>query len=1021
MDKFNGGIGKDRRVAPVYRPQFIDDGTGGWQQKLRAQTDKFQERQGPPGPTAVATLRIGTLAFAPSLTVPAYLKGLGRQSMKCTRFTLGTILIALCTLFTGTAAWAAPSPQAAAPAPAAPAAPATAPATVTYTDLASWTAAAGYPSAINLHSPPTGISASAYSNNPYGSNGLFALDWAGAEGVELYFASPITALGASLSDGYSYPFAPYYFPFVVTLSDGEVFTFEGTGATTFFGFVSTSPITWALFSVNLPYWANDWVYVQNFEMVLPPITVVPTITTGPVNFGPVNVGANSTQTVVLSINRPLTLATLQTSGDYSVESDSCALNTPLANGTLCTLQVQFAPASPGPRWFPLLVTDGNSNTYSFGFEGTGVGSALAFTPGFIATVAGDGSAGYNGDSITATGAELNQPYAVAVDSAGNLYIADNSNNLIRKVNSSGTITTVAGDGTAGYNGDNIAATTAELDQPFSVAVDSAANLYIADFQNNLIRKVNASGIITSVAGNGTAGYNGDNITATSAELYNPSSVTVDSAGNLYIADSQNNRIRKVDTSDNITTVAGNGTAGYNGDSIAATSAELNNPSAVAVDSAGNLYIADQQGQRIRKVGTSGNITTVAGNGTAGYNGDNIAATSAQLHLPYGVAVDSAGNLYIADYSNQRIRKVNVATSALAFGSLKLGQTSGVLSVAASDVGNAPLNFSSFLVSSNFLSQDVGNDCVTGTPLAVGATCVLGAAFAPTMAGNPLTGELTVGDDAFNTPQSVGLSGISSIPEASLSASSLSFGNQQVVTTSLAQTVTVASTGTANLNISTVAIGGANAGDFGKSADTCTGATVTPNNSCIVSVTFTPGATGARSGSITITDNASNSPQTVSLTGTGIPGATLVMGPQAMEGNLQLSPGTKLEAGYDFTMPGNHPSATVAMSGAEVTFAWKCVSGSGSGVLVVPMADQSYTDALNSSAWFPSGVQSSSLVYQGSIAVPNACSGALVSFQAGGTFSTGISSTDTKDKVNVRWHYSGNGSAGGWSGTQSVVP
>jgi hypothetical protein len=151
------------------------------------------------------------------------------------------------------------------------------------------------------------------------------------------------------------------------------------------------------------------------------------------------------------------------------------------------------------------------------------------------------------------------------------------------------------------------------------------------------------------------------------------------------------------------------------------------------------------------------------------------------------------------------------------------------------------------------------------------------------------------------------------------------------------------------------------------------------------------------------------------------GSQIAMGPQAMEGNLTLSPGTTLQAGYDFTMPGNHPSATVNFVGANVTFAWKCASGPASGTLVVPMADQSYTDVQNSPDWYPSGDQNSSLVYQGSIAVPNACSGGLVSFRAGGTFSAGISSTDTTDKVNVRWHYSGNGSAGGWSGTKSVVP
>jgi sugar lactone lactonase YvrE len=280
--------------------------------------------------------------------------------------------------------------------------------------------------------------------------------------------------------------------------------------------------------------------------------------------------------------------------------------------------------------------------------------------GLISTVAGNGTQGYNGDNIPATSAELYTPFGVALDSAGNLYIADDSNCRIRKVDAStGLISTVAGNGTAGYNGDNIPATSAELYYPNGVALDSAGNLYIAD-SDNRIREVNAStGLISTVAGNGTQGYNGDNIPATSAELNDPSGVALDSAGNLYIADYDNHRIRKVDASTGlISTVAGNGTAGYNGDNIAAISAELDHPTGVALDSAGNLYVAGYFNHRIRKVNAStGLISTVAGNGTAGYNGDNIAATSAELDYPIGVALDSASNLYIADYFNQRIRKV----------------------------------------------------------------------------------------------------------------------------------------------------------------------------------------------------------------------------------------------------------------------------------------------------------------------------------------------------------------------------
>jgi hypothetical protein len=218
-------------------------------------------------------------------------------------------------------------------------------------------------------------------------------------------------------------------------------------------------------------------------------------------------------------------------------------------------------------------------------------------------------------------------------------------------------------------------------------------------------------------------------------------------------------------------VAGNGTQGYSGDGGPATSAEIAVPRDVAVDGAGNLYIADLANNRIRKVSTSGTITTVAGDGNFGYSGHNGPATSAELWSPYGVAVDGAGTLYIADLLNQRIRKVDVAASALSFGSLTVGQTSAAQSVAVSDVGTAALNFSSFVASSNFLLQSVGDDCVTGTPLAVGATCALGVAFAPTVAGNPLTGSVTVSDDAFNSPQSVILSGAGTPAPLTITASS----------------------------------------------------------------------------------------------------------------------------------------------------------------------------------------------------------------------------------------------------------
>jgi N-acetylneuraminic acid mutarotase len=288
--------------------------------------------------------------------------------------------------------------------------------------------------------------------------------------------------------------------------------------------------------------------------------------------------------------------------------------------------------------------------------------------GLIISQAGNGVLGYSGDGGAAASAELNYPTGVAVDPSGNFYIVDADNNRIRKVTAStGIITTVAGNGTAGYSGDGGAATSAELDTPFGVAVDASGNLYIVDVNNDRIRKVTAStGIITTVAGNGTWGYSGDGGAATSAELFSPFGVAVDASGNLYIADSGNNLIRKVTASTGIiTTVAGNGTGGYSGDSGAATGAELNSPFGVAVDASGNIYIVDSGNNRIRKVTAStGIITTVAGNGTAGYSGDSGAGTSAELNSPFGVAVDASGNLYIADTYNLVIRTVTASTGII---------------------------------------------------------------------------------------------------------------------------------------------------------------------------------------------------------------------------------------------------------------------------------------------------------------------------------------------------------------------
>jgi trimeric autotransporter adhesin len=285
----------------------------------------------------------------------------------------------------------------------------------------------------------------------------------------------------------------------------------------------------------------------------------------------------------------------------------------------------------------------------------------------ITTISGNGIASYNGDGIQATAAEINEPSGVVLDKLGNVFIADNVNNRVRKIDAiTGIISTVAGTGTAGYNGDGIQATAANLYQPWNVALDAAGNIYIGDRNNQRIRKVTvSSGIITTIAGTGTAGYNGDGIQATAADLNYPQGMFIDKTGNVYIADVDGQRIREVNTSGIISTVAGTGTAGYNGDGIQATAAQLYNPATIYVDTLDNIYIPDYFNNEIRKVtAATGIISSVAGNGTGAYNGDGIQATSAELYNPTGVFLDAQQNIYITDYTNQRIRKVDVSTGLI---------------------------------------------------------------------------------------------------------------------------------------------------------------------------------------------------------------------------------------------------------------------------------------------------------------------------------------------------------------------
>ena len=307
----------------------------------------------------------------------------------------------------------------------------------------------------------------------------------------------------------------------------------------------------------------------------------------------------------------------------------------------------------------------------------------------ITTVAGNGTSGFSGDGGAATSAELNNPTSVALDAANNLYIADSGNNRIRKV-SGGNITTYAGKGGIGYTGDGGQASAAQLNSPSGVWVDAQGNLDITDLGNYVIRQITPAGVINTIAGNNTVGFSGDGGPAASAQLNQPFGIVTDAAGNLYFSDTQNNRVRVVTPDGNIRTFLGKSGSGTLCGNGPASNASLQSPLGLATDAAGNVYVADSRNNCIRMVTPSGNIVTVAGTGASGVSGDGGAATAAKLARPFGVAIDSAGNLFIADYSNSRIRMVGsggtISTIAGGTGVGYTGDNTGIVAT------NAQINF-----------------------------------------------------------------------------------------------------------------------------------------------------------------------------------------------------------------------------------------------------------------------------------------------------------------------------------------
>lgn len=494
------------------------------------------------------------------------------------------------------------------------------------------------------------------------------------------------------------------------------------------------------------------------------------------------------------------------------------------------------------------------------------------TSGVITLFAGTpGQCGYGGDggSATASGiALLNGPLSVAVDSADNVYIADTSNCAVRVVNG-GTINTFAGTGACEYNGDGIAANTADLNYPYAVAVDSKGNVYIADTDNYRIREVSA-GTINTIAGGYGCSYDptscGDGGPAIDAGLDDPEGVAVDKAGNVYVSDTDNYRVRQVNTVGIIDTYAGNGTAGFEGDGGPATQTSLYSPEQVAVDPAGDLIIADSSNQRIRLVDGQGLIHTVAGNGEYyGYyyycGGTDVLATTVCLANPYGVGVDPAGNIYVGDTTYNLVQEVsavaalNASRTNVVFDLTAVGATSGTQSLTLTAGG--PLTISS--ITSSGPPFSVADNCGSGPPS--GQSCTMDLVFEPTAAGT-FTGTVTVADNGF-FDQSVTIYLTGTALNVAVSPTSEVFKSEAVGSTSAAKAVKITNYGTAKLTIGTPAT----TGDFAVSSQTC-GPTLNSKASCTISVVFKPTQAGTRAGSLIINDSDSSSPQLVTLSGTG---------------------------------------------------------------------------------------------------------------------------------------------------------
>ena len=442
--------------------------------------------------------------------------------------------------------------------------------------------------------------------------------------------------------------------------------------------------------------------------------------------------------------------------------------------------------------------DGASNLYIADTYNNRIREVNAQT-GIITTVAGNGVSGFAGDGGSPLSASLYNPSSVQLDSAGNIYIADTGNNRIREVNiSTNTIFTVAGNGSgAPYSGDSAPATSVSLSSPHGISLDSTGNLYIADTGNNVIRLVNvAANTITTVAGNGASDYTGDGNPAIAATLKAPWDVAVLNTGGFYIADRKNNVVRMVDGTGIITTFAGTGAAGNTGNGGLASASRLNAPSGLAIDIAGNLYISDTGNNRVQKVNPGKNtINTVAGSGG---DSDNYPANLATLYGPYALALDAKGSLFIADAAHNRIRKVSSNIAVLDYPVMRVGNVSAPMSQIIENDGVATLDVSTITVATN-AQLDPATSCNSNTPIDPLAQCTVVAEFTPTTLD--AAGSIVINSNGTNAPNTIRIQGptqntypatvlLSSTPNPSIVGNSVFFSVQVVNSGGIVATGTI---------------------------------------------------------------------------------------------------------------------------------------------------------------------------------------------------------------------------------------